>query len=205
LKEWTVNGTWERIWRRLLSQLDAQGEVDWRLAVLDGSFVRATRGGSKIGQGFQGKGSKVMAVVDGEGLPLGLYIDQAQAHEIRLAERTVATIRVPQLQGHGRPRTRPVELVADAAYDSRAFRQTLTHRGIRATIARNGRRQLQWVRRGRPPRTTWPAGERWKVERTFAWMDNCRRLVVRYDRAVEHYHAFCLLAFILWCLARIVK
>jgi hypothetical protein len=36
-------------------------------------------------------------------------------------------------------------------------------------------------------------------------MDNCRRLVVRYERDVEHYRAFCLLAIILWCVNLILK
>jgi transposase len=31
---------------------------------------------------------------------------------------------------------------------------------------------------------------RWKVERTFAWLGNFRRLVVRYDRDLSSYQAF---------------
>jgi hypothetical protein len=63
-----------------------------------------------------GKGSKVMAVVDGNGLPIGLYVDSAQPHELTLAEATLQTISVPRQRG--RPRTRPKELVADKAYDT---------------------------------------------------------------------------------------
>jgi hypothetical protein len=36
-------------------------------------------------------------------------------------------------------------------------------------------------------------------------MDNERRLVVRYERYVEHYLAFCLIAIILWCVQLILK
>ncbi len=45
----------------------------------------------------------------------------------------------------------------------------------------------------------------YNIERCFGWMDNCRRLVVRYERSVEHYQAFCLVAIILWCLNLILK
>ncbi|NLF74534.1 MAG: IS5/IS1182 family transposase, partial [Chloroflexi bacterium] len=38
----------------------------------------------------------------------------------------------------------------------------------------------------------------------FGWMDNCRRLVVRYERHVHLYKAFCLVAVILWCIDRIL-
>jgi len=45
LNEWAQDGTWERIWRTLLSQLDAQGKLQWSQAFLDGSFVPAKKGG----------------------------------------------------------------------------------------------------------------------------------------------------------------
>jgi hypothetical protein len=77
-----------------------------------------------------GKGTKVMVVSDGNGLPIGLYLDAANHHEIKLAEPTLQTIRVPQKRG--RPKTRPKELVADKAYDSRDFRRKLRRRGIQA-------------------------------------------------------------------------
>jgi transposase len=32
--------------------------------------------------------------------------------------------------------------------------------------------------------------KRWKVERTFAWLGNYRRLVVRYDRTLSMYYTF---------------
>ncbi len=44
LQEWSADGTWERIWRILLSQLDAQGKLAWGQAFLDGSFVPAKKG-----------------------------------------------------------------------------------------------------------------------------------------------------------------
>jgi hypothetical protein len=40
-----ADGTWEQIWRTLLSQLDAQGKLEWGQAFLDGSFVPAKKGG----------------------------------------------------------------------------------------------------------------------------------------------------------------
>jgi hypothetical protein len=42
----------------------------------------------------------------------------------------------------------------------------------------------------------------WVVERCFGWMDNYRRLVVRYERSVAHYKALCLIAIILWAVQK---
>ena len=59
--------------------------------------------------------------------------------------------------------------------------------------------------RGRPISTGPSYRQRWKVERCFGWMDNYRRLVVRYERAVEHDKTFCLIAIILWYVQPILK
>jgi transposase len=44
LQEWSSDGTWERIWRTLLSQLDGTEKLVWAQAFLDGSFVPAKKG-----------------------------------------------------------------------------------------------------------------------------------------------------------------
>jgi len=144
-----------------------------------------------------------MVVTDGHGLPIGLHVYSAQPHESPLADATLATVRVPQPRG--RPSTRPEELVTDRAYDSHAFRQRLRQRGMKPTIPTVARRQQQKPKRGRPIKLGPSYRQRWKVERGFGWMDTCRRLVVRYERAVEHYHAFRPVSIILWCANLILK
>jgi transposase len=143
-----------------------------------------------------------MIVTDGQGLPIGLHVDSAPPHESTLAAPTLATVKVPQRRG--RPRTRPKELVADKAYDSQAFRQQLRQRGIKPTSPPGARRR-QRPQGGRPIRPGPSDRHRWKVERCVTWMDNCRRVVVRYERDVEHYRAFCVIAIILWCVSLILK
>ena len=138
-----------------------------------------------------------MAVVEGQGLPIGLRVAPAQQAEIRLADPTLATIRVPQRRG--RPKTRPKELVADKGYDSQAFRERLRCRGIRPCIPhRRGKRQ----RRGRKADL---AGyrERWHVERSFAWLQSFRRVLVRYERLAAVYLAFVQVAAVIMCLRRL--
>jgi len=46
---------------------------------------------------------------------------------------------------------------------------------------------------------------RWVVERTFAWLHNFRRLVVRYERKAHLYFGFVLLAFLILLTNRILK
>jgi transposase len=199
LQQWHQRGVWERLWRALLARLDAQQRLDWHRGYLDGTFIAAKRGGEAVGLTRRGKGTKLLAVVDGAGIPLGLHVASAQQAEVRLADATLATIRVPQARG--RPKTRPQELVADKGYDSMPFRERLRGRGVRPCIPyRRGRRP----RPGPPPRL---AGyrERWRVERTFAWLGTFRRVLVRHERQAGLYAALVLLAAIILCLRRALR
>ena len=49
LKWWGEASIWECIWRAALDALDGQGQLDWTMAFLDGSFVPAKRDGEKVG------------------------------------------------------------------------------------------------------------------------------------------------------------
>lgn len=198
LRTWQARGVWERVWRGILSTLDGQGGIDWTTGYLDGTFVPAKRGGDAVGLTRRGKGTKVMVAVDGRGLPLGLLVASARVAEVRLAEPTLATVKVAQHRG--RPKTRPATLVADKGYDSAGFRKYLRGRGIRPCIP---------YRRGRRPRPG-PAPDlagyrqRWHVERTFAWLGGYRRLVVRFERSVAAYRGLLFVAAASICLRRLV-
>jgi len=153
--------------------------------------------GSAVGVTKRGKGTKVMVVAEGNGLPIGLHLASARPHELTLARPTLETVKVPRRRG--RPRQRPGELVADKAYDSRAFREWLRKKGIKPTIPPIERPRKR-TKRGRPVRVGPGYGGRWKVERLFAWLGQYRRLVVRHERLLEVFRGFILVAFILICL-----
>ena len=127
-----------------------------------------------------------MVVVDGEGVPLGNYLDAASPAEVTLVEATLATIAVPRA-GPGRPRTRPERLIGDKAYDSDPLRERLAARGIELIAPHRRGRKKPPTQDGRSLRRY---RRRWKVERTFAWMGNFRRLVVRWERHLSMYRAF---------------
>lgn len=94
----------------------------------------------------------------------------------------------------GHPRFRPKKLHADKAYDNRPCRRALRKRGIIARIARKGIESKE--RLGR---------YRWVVERSLAWLNQYRRLKVRYERRADIHLAFCLLACALICLKYIKR
>ncbi len=94
--------------------------------------------------------------------------------------------------------------MADKAYESKSFRGWLRSRGIKPTIPHYERRERNRPKRGRPVAEASPGcGERWKVERTFAWLGSFRRLLVRHERCLSIFRAFVLVAFILVSLRRL--
>jgi transposase len=127
-----------------------------------------------------------MVVVDGQGVPLGNHLDSASPAEVTLVERTLAQVQVPRA-GRGRPKSKPERFIADRAYDSDPLRRRLQKRGLQLVCPHRKNRRKAPTQDGRALRRY---RRRWKVERTFAWLGNFRRLVVRYERRLLMYNAF---------------
>jgi transposase len=127
-----------------------------------------------------------MVVVDGAGIPLGSQLTSASPAEVKLAEATLDAVAVPR-GGRGRPKKNPARVIADRAYDSDPLRQRLQRRGLLLIVPHRKNRRRPACNDGRTLRRY---RKRWRVERTFAWLGNFRRLVVRYDRSLTMYRAF---------------
>jgi len=126
-----------------------------------------------------------MVVVDGSGVPLGSQLASAGPAEVTLAESTLQKISVPQPRG--RPRKRPLRVIADRGYDSDPLRWRLLKRGILLIVPHRKGRTKPSLNDGRELRRY---RKRWKVERTFAWLGNFRRLLVRHEHHLFVYQAF---------------
>jgi len=165
-------------------------------------FRSREKRGCGVGKTKRGKGTKWMVVVDGRGLPLGNYLHSASPAEVKLAETTLATIRVGRSHHAGRPRQKPVRVIADKAYDSDPLRKRLQKRGIELICPHKRNRVRPATQDGRALRRY---RRRWIVERTNAWLGNFRRLVVRYDRSLTIYGAFFHIACFMIVLRRVVQ
>ena len=64
--------------------------------------------GFRVGKTKRGKGTKLMAVADGTGLPVAVYTESASPHEVRLVEQTLGARFTDE---------RPQKLIGDKAYD----------------------------------------------------------------------------------------
>jgi transposase len=144
------------------------------------------KGGSAVGKTRRGKGTKCMVVVDGKGIPVGAQLASAQLAECRLAESTIATVKVPR-KGRGRPRSHLKRVIADRGYDSDALRKRFKGRGTELIVPY---RKYIRNRRFEDKRKLRRYRKRWKIERTNAWLQNFRRIQVRFDRILTVFQGF---------------
>jgi len=140
-----------------------------------------------------------MVVVDGQGIPLGNHLDSASPSEVTLLEETLNQVSVRR-KGRGRPRKNPKRLIADKGYDSDPLRERLARRGIELICPYRSNNKEKKYHDGRKMRRY---KRRYKVERTFSWLGNSRRLVVRWERDIVVYRAFFHVACLILALRRL--
>ena len=69
----------------------------------------------------RGKGSKIIAIADRQGLPVAVHVESATPHEVKLVQATLARRFVKHL---------PVRLIGDNAYESDRLDAKLARRGV---------------------------------------------------------------------------
>lgn len=131
-----------------------------------------------MGKTKRGKGTKLMAVADRSGLPLAVHTASASPHEVSLVGDTLA---------EGFTGGQPARLIGDKAYDSDPLDAELATQGIAMIAPHRRSRKKAATQDGRKLRRY---RRRWKVERLFAWLQNFRRLVVRYEYHTENFLGF---------------
>ena len=117
-----------------------------------------------------------MAIADASGLPVAAHAESASPHEVKLVEDTIDSSFTQYA---------PDKLIGDKAYDSDPLDDRLLEdRGVEMIAPHRKGRKKSNTQDGRKLRRY---RRRWKVERLFAWLQNFRRLIVRYEYHVENF------------------
>ena len=170
-QQWQRAGVMERLLEALAKDLEQRGQINLDECFVDGSFSAAKKGGPASARPSGGRGAKVMAIADRAGLPVALSTASATPHETTFVRRLI-TGRLTA----GKPR----KLIGDKAYDSDPLDATCRTLGVELIAPHRQNRTKPRSQDGRKLRRY---RRRWKIERLFAWLQNYRRLVTRY----EHY------------------
>jgi transposase len=131
-----------------------------------------------VGKTKRGKGTKLMAMADSNGFPLAIHTASASPHEVTLVPETLAQVFTTE---------QPERVIGDKAYDSDPLDAELKEQGIEMIAPHKSNRKKARTQDGRVLRRY---KRRWKIERLFAWLQNFRRIALRFDFHDENYLGF---------------
>jgi transposase len=143
-----------------------------------------------VGHGRRGKGSQLLLMADGNGLPISGFLTSAQVAEVHAVETLIET-RACEKQ--------PERLLYDKAADADWLRDGLEKQGIELICPHRENRTKPPLQDGRSLRRY---RRRWTIERTISWLKNNRRLVTRWEYYPHLFEGFyqlaCLMLLLKW-------
>jgi len=120
-------------------------------------------------------------LTEAHGIPIGLAIEGANRHDMKLVRATIEAIVVDRPAPTDE---QPQGMCLDKGYDYAAVREILEEFGFTAHIRARGE-EAQELKRDASKKA-----RRWVVERSHSWMNRFRRILVRWDKKPENYLAF---------------
>ncbi|MCW1885442.1 IS5 family transposase [Luteolibacter flavescens] len=178
-QRWVNLGAFEQLLAEVGAMVEERGGFKLYECFIDGTFSKAKGGGDGIGGTKAGKGVKIMIMVDARGLPVAVNTGSASPHESKLVEPLfdfMVTVDFPE------------RLVGDKAYDSDKLDETLAGLGVdMISPHRSNRKPGNRTQDGRKLRRY---KRRWTVERTIGWLQNYRRLCIRWEKSTAMFQGF---------------
>ncbi len=119
-------------------------------------------------------------LTEGHGLPIGVAVDGANRHDMKLVERTLeaAMVQRPEPTAY-----QSQNMCLDKGYDYPEVRKLVAAWGYTGHIKSRGEERAE--KRSIPGYRA----RRWIVERTHSWLNRFRRLLIRWEKKVENYVA----------------
>ena len=189
-QKWCKDGSWELVWMIVLEKY--KHLLDMSSIQLDGTHTPTKRGGEAVA--YQGrkksKTSNMLIITDAQGIPLSCSQAIAGNHNdafelVKNVDKMLSDIRLSNISTEG------LFLNADAGFDSKEFRASCFKNDIIDNIDKN-------KRNGEATNSIFDEllyKQRFVIERTNAWLDAFKALLVRFETNKTHWKALNLLAF----------
>ena len=130
-------------------------------------------------------GTQRRVLTDGSGVPIGLAVDGANRHDLKLTRETIERIAIERPDPTAEA---PQGMCLDKGDDDDEVRDLLSEFGFTAHIHARGA-EAQALKQ-----ETGCKARRWVVERTQSWMNRFRRVLIRWDKKGRNYLGFLHLA-----------
>jgi len=189
-QKWSKDGSWEKVWNLLLER--HKNKLDMSSIQLDGTHTPTKRGGKAVG--YQGrkkcKTSNMLIITDSQGIPLACSDPISGNHNdaynlVDTFNEMLANIQTSNIRTDG------LFLNADAGFDTKEFRESCFTNDIIDNIDKN-------KRNGEENESIFDEMLykcRFVIERTNAWLDAFKAILVRFETNSIYWKALNLLAF----------
>lgn len=201
--KWSKDGSWHRMWIELLRH--HKKILDMSSIELDGSHTPAKRGGEAVS--YQGrkksKTSNMLFLTDRQGIPLACS-DPIPGNHNDLFEIEKSVYKITDTLKQSDIEVEGLFMNADAGFDGKQLRGICNELGIVANFDINKRNskdntQADYYFDDQLYK------ERFVIERTNAWIDGFKNLVIRYETKAKHWLGFHYLAFSVILLRKVIN
>jgi transposase len=193
-QKWSKDGSWGVVWQTILNKY--RGKLDMSSVQLDGSQTPVKRGGAAVG--YQNrkkcKTSNILFLVDSKGLPLACSDVIAGNHNDAFELNEKAAGMLADLEKSNLSYD-SLFLNADAGFDTIGFRKFCEEKGIIANIDFNERNGQEIGQGYIFDEDLYK--DRYVIERTNAWIDGFKALLIRFETNDIHWRAWHFIAFTL--------
>lgn len=125
-------------------------------------------------------GTKRSILVDDKGVPVGVSVDGANRHDMKMSKATLQSIVVYRPEPTFGSKQ---HICLDKGYDFPEVYELLEEYGYTIHIRLKGK-QRRSSNKKRIPKYR---ARRWVVESTRSWMNRFRRLLIRWEKRIENY------------------
>ncbi len=193
-RKWSRDGSFERL--RQHSVRAISGELDLSELNLDGSHTLAKKGGESVA--YQGrkkaKTSNILPITDKQGYIVTTTSIVAGNHNDAYQLKEHLQRAFKDLQHLGLT-IRKAYFNADMAFDTKEARKVCFNHGVIPNIPENPRNRKQTKRGRKRLFNAEVYTHRFATERTFAWVDKFKRLLVRFERKDAYFYGLHCIAF----------
>jgi transposase len=196
-RKWSRDGSLRRVWEHSIQTI--RDELDLSILNLDGSHAIAKKGGDAVA--YQGrkkaKTSNILPIGDGNGFIIASTSLVAGNHNDAFNLKSNLQTAFGDMKRLGLS-IAGARLNADAIFDTREARKVCFNHQVVPNIAEN-KRNRKTTKRGRKRLFNSEIyKQRFACERTFAWIDKFRALLIRFERKAiyflnDHFLAFALI------------
>lgn len=192
--KWTKDGSWKKMWTKLLCI--HRLKLDMSSVQFDGSHTPAKRGGQAVAyqNRKKSKTTNALFLTDKQGIPLAMSAPIDGNHNDLFDIENFFTKMLADLE-QSKISTNGLFLNADAGFDSEGFRKICFQKGIIANIDFNKRNSKNADNQQLLDDLLYK--ERFSVERTNAWIDAFKALLVRFETKSNTWMSLHHLAFAL--------